>query len=160
MKGNEAEYTIGLKTAFLFPPKKRIRKALNVINRFVKKHSRAEKILVSNEVNEFLHKNSKNIPRRVKTILLKREKTVTVYLQNGKQLKAYKESQEKEKKEKTKKKEAVKGSPVADTRKGEGEKEKAKEAKAAPVEVTEQKEKLEEKKAKEKAAKASEMKRK
>lgn len=147
MKGNEAEYTIGLKTAFLFPPKKRIRKALNVINRFVKKHSRAEKILVSNEVNEFLHKNSKNIPRRVKAILLKREKTVTVYLQNGKQLKAYKESQEKEK---AKKKEAAKGSP-------EGEKDKAK---AATEEVAGQKERLEEKKAKEKAAKAAEMKRK
>lgn len=143
MKGNEAEYTIGLKTAFLFPPKKRIRKALNVINRFVKKHSRAEKILVSNEVNEFLHKNSKNIPRKVKAILLKREKTVTVYLQNGKQLKAYKESQEKENKEKAKKKE---------------EKDKAKAA--ATEEVAGQKEKLEEKKAKEKAAKAAEMKRK
>lgn len=145
MKGNEAEYTIGLRTAFLFPPKKRIRKALNVIKRFVKKHTRAEEILVSNEVNEFLHKNSKNIPRKVKTILLKHEKTINVYLQDGTQLKAYREAQEKEKKEKTKKKE---------------EKEKAKEAKAAPAETEENKEKLEEKKAKEKAAKASEMKRK
>jgi len=45
MKGDKAEYTIGLQRAFLFPPKKRVRKALNEIKRFVKKHARAAGIM-------------------------------------------------------------------------------------------------------------------
>ena len=106
MKGEQAEYVIGLRNAFMFPPKKRIRKALNVINRFVKKHTRAKEISISNKVNEYLHENSKNIPRRVNATLLKDGDKVTVFLQNGKALKIYTAAIEKAKKEKeTKKKE-------------------------------------------------------
>ncbi|MAG18319.1 MAG: hypothetical protein CL944_02495 [Candidatus Diapherotrites archaeon] len=145
MKGEQAEYTIGLRNAFMFPPKKRIRKALNVINRFVKKHTRAKQTNISNEVNEELHKNSKNIPRRVKTILLKENDKVTVFLQEGKQLKVYLEQKEKAKKKKDAEKKA---------------KDSKKETKKEVEADQEKKEKLEEKKAKETAAKAVEMKRK
>ena len=145
MKGEQAEYTIGLRNAFMFPPKKRIRKALNVINRFVKKHTRAEQTNISNEVNEELHKNSKNIPRRVNVVLLKENDKVTVFLQEGKQLKIYLEQKSKDKKKKD------------EDKKSKDKKESKKETKEADQE---KKEKLEEKKAKETAAKAVEMKRK
>ncbi|MCR4335913.1 MAG: 60S ribosomal protein L31 [archaeon] len=145
MKGEQAEYTIGLRNAFMFPPKKRIRKALNVINRFVKKHTRAKETNISNEVNEELHKNSKNIPRRVNVVLLKENDKVTVFLQNGKQLKAYLEQKAKDKKKKETEKKP---------------KEDKKETKKEAEEDQEKKEKLEEKKAKETVAKAIEMKRK
>ncbi|MFH1391290.1 MAG: hypothetical protein ABIH20_03190 [Candidatus Diapherotrites archaeon] len=146
MKGEQAEYTIGLRNAFMFPPKKRIRKALNVITRFVKKHTRAKETNISNEINEELHKNSKNIPRRVNVVLLKENDKVTVFLQEGKQLKVYLEEKAKNKKKKDE-----------DKKKKESKKEEKKETKE---EDQGKKEKLEEKKAKETAAKAVEMKRK
>ncbi|HZX19739.1 MAG TPA: hypothetical protein VFF13_01865 [archaeon] len=144
MKGEQAEYTIALRNAFMFPPKKRIRKALNVIIRFAEKHARAKEIKISTEVNEYLHENSKNLPRKVNAILLKEENKITVFLQEGTQLKTYKENKEKTKKETEKKKKEEKG----------------KEKKEDTGEDKEQKEKLEDKKEKEKAGHASSIKRK
>src|SRR3989338_3926583 len=144
MKGEQAEYTIALRNAFMFTPKKRIRKALNVIIRFAEKHARAKEIKISTEVNEYLHENSKNLPRKVNAILLKEENKITVFLQEGTQLKTYKENKEKTKKETEKKKKEEKG----------------KEKKEDTGEDKEQKEKLEDKKEKEKAGHASSIKRK
>jgi len=141
MKGTQAEYVINLGNAFMFPPKKRIRKALNVIHRFVKKHTRSKETLISNEVNNYLHANSKNIPRKVEAILLKEDEKVIVFIQNGKELKTYLKKREQEKKKKE-------------------EKKKTKEAKKEDPKDKENKEKLEEKKEREKSAKASEIKRK
>ncbi len=150
MKGEQANYIIPLDRAFLFPPKKRIRKALNEIKRFVKKHTRAKEILVSTEINEFIHKNSKNIPRKISATLLKENEKVSVYLETGKQLKEYlskkdalkkqKEKKSKEKSDKKKEDQPTKGAP-------EGKAE-------------EDEKKLEEKKAKEAAIKSADMKRK
>jgi len=144
MKGEQAEYRINLTNAFMFPPKKRIRKALNEILKFSKKHTRAKETLVSNEVNNYLHKNSKNIPRKVDAILLKEGDKTRVFLKDGKELKVFLDHMAKAKKQKEEKKKA---------------KESKKEGKGAEEEK-EKKEKLEEKKAKEEAQKASDIKRK
>lgn len=151
MKGEKAEYKINLGKAFLFPPRIRVRKALGVIKKFVKKHTRAkeENILISPEVNEVIHFNSKNIPKKIDVTLLKHGEKVTVFSQKGKGL------EEQIKKEKEKKEEKAK--------KEDKTKKESKE-KAATKEKEEQKEdnkhKLEEKKEKEKSAQAAEMKRK
>ena len=55
MKGEQANYTINLSTAFQFAPKDRTRKALRQIKKFCWKHVRTKKVFVSNEVNEFFH---------------------------------------------------------------------------------------------------------
>ena len=148
VKGDKAEYVIPLNRAFMFPQKKRIRKALNEIKRFVKKHTHSSIISVSNEVNEFLHKNSKNIPRRVRATLYREGGKVGVFLEKGKALEAYIKKKGDEQK---KKRRAEKEKPA----------EKGAEEKAAEKEKTgEEKEKLEQKKEKEKAARAAEIKRK
>ncbi|PIN85389.1 MAG: hypothetical protein COV47_02525 [Candidatus Diapherotrites archaeon CG11_big_fil_rev_8_21_14_0_20_37_9] len=146
MKGDKFNYVIPLERAFMFPPKKRIRKALNEILRFVKKHARPKTTLVATEVNEYLHKNSKNIPRRVNATLYREDDKVTVYLETGKQLEAYLKKKEAEKKHKDKEKKEKTKEAAEKTEIKEEDKEKAK--------------KLEEKKEKEKAARASEIKRK
>ncbi|MBI2597696.1 MAG: hypothetical protein HYW50_00700 [Candidatus Diapherotrites archaeon] len=97
---------ISFRKVFLQPKNKRIRKALNEINSFVRKHEKGTGVWVSEEVNEFLHKNSKNIPRKISAVLLKTEKNVAVYLAGGKQLEEdikRKKAEEKKKKEEPKK---------------------------------------------------------
>src|SRR3989338_7499293 len=104
MKGEKAEYTINLTKAFMFPVTKRVRKALNEIKAFVRKHTRSKEISISNEVNEYIHKNSKNIPRYLKAVLLKDGPRIAVFLQGGKQLEAYQKKKIEEKKKKEEKK--------------------------------------------------------
>jgi ribosomal protein L31E len=140
MKGEQANYNISLAKAFLYPPKKRIIKAIGVIKKFAKKHTRAKTINISNEVNEYLHKNSKNLPRKVNAILLKENDKITIFMQNGKELKTYLKKREEEKKKKEEKKE-------------EQKKEKSEKEETDKI-------KLEEKKKKEEAAEAAQMKRK
>lgn len=142
MKGEQASYNIPLAKAFLYQPRKRIIKALNVIKRFAAKHTRAKTILIANEVNEYLHANSKNIPRKVNAVFLKEAEKVTVFLQKGKGIEAYLKKREAEKKKKEEKKKEEK--------KEEPKEEKTESDKA----------KLEEKKKKEEAAEAAQMKRK
>lgn len=148
MKGEKAEYKINLGKAFLFTPRIRVRKALGVIKKFVKKHTRAkeENIFVSPEVNEVLHLNSKNIPKKIDVTLLKEGDKVTVFSQKGKGL------EEHVKKEKAKKEEKAKKDDKA-------KKEKA-ESKEKEAQKEEEKHKLEEKKEMEKSAQAAEIKRK
>ena len=144
MKGEQAEYTVVLKKAKMFPKRKRIRKALSEIKDFVFKHTRSKSTSIATEVNEFLHKNSKNIPQKVQLVLQKKEDKTLVFLKGGKQLEeARKKEQEKKKKEKEKK----------------GKEEEEKTEKELEKKEEEQK-KLAEKKEKEKAGQAVEMKRK
>ncbi|MBI4210451.1 MAG: hypothetical protein HY544_03015 [Candidatus Diapherotrites archaeon] len=151
MKGEQANYTIPLKKAFLFPPRVRIRKAIAEIRDFVKKHTRFKKYALSNEVNAFLHKNSKNIPHRIPAVLLKEQDRIAVFLQGGKEMETYIKQREEAKKRKEQKKTSAK--------KGAKE-EKSAEAIAESKEAEDEKrKKLEDKKAKEEAAKAAEMKR-
>ena len=146
MKGEKAEYKINLPKAFMFPVTKRVRKALSEIKAFVKKHARVKDTAISNEVNEFIHKNSKNIPRGINAVLLKEDKRVIVFLQGGKQLDAYTAKKAQEKKKKEEKKAAK-------------ESQNAKESKDSAEADDEKKRRLEEKKTKEDASKALEHKR-
>ncbi len=137
MKGESAEYLIRLAKAFKYQQKKRQTKANKIIKDFVKKHTRAKKIKIANEVNQEINKNSLNIPRKLKVRLLKDGDEIRVFLAKGKEMENYiKTKQKKEEKKKEEKKE---------------EKEKKEE---------EEKEKLDEKKEMEKAAEAIEKKRK
>lgn len=145
MKGEQADYIIPLKKAFLFPKLKRIRKALTQIKKFVWKHARSKKVLVSNEINELLHANSKNIPHRIPATLFRDGDKVIVFKQKGRGIGEY-----------LKKKEAVKKKDKKDK---EAKKEAKEEKKEEAEKGEEHKRKLEEKKAKEESAKASEIKR-
>ncbi len=151
MKGDKADYVFNLKKAKMFTKDKRTRKALVALKGEVYKHTRNKNILISNEVNEFIHKNSKNIPERIPVTLKKIDEEMFVYLQGGTQLdidekkfaQQKKEKQEQEKKEKK-----------------EEKKEEQKEPSKEETKKEEDKEKLEDKRVKEKASKAIEMKRK
>ncbi len=108
MKGKEAEYIISLTKAFEKPKLKRPKAVLNIINEFVKKHTRIEKTWISKEVNEFIFKNSKNIPRKIEVVFLKQKTKIKVYLKGSKQLEedkkqALKKAKAKKKKTETKK---------------------------------------------------------
>lgn len=145
MKGEEAAYTLSLKKAKLFPKRERMIKAIGLLKKFVYKHARNKNILLANEVNEYLHKNSKNVPEKISVTLRKDEENIRVYLEGGKQLDLDKKaSQERKEKEKKEEKEGKKEEKTGE------EKEKE----------IENKKKLEEKKEKEKASTALEIKRK
>jgi len=149
MKGEEAEYVVPFRKLFNQPVTKRARRAIRELKRFAVKHTRVDEngVLIAEEVNREVWKNSYNIPRRVNVILRKKGGKIIVYLQGGKQLAEDKKREEKEKK------------AAADKKKEKEAKDKGKsEAKAAAEE--EGKEKLAEKKIKEKAAEKADFKRK
>jgi ribosomal protein L31E len=146
MKGNEAEYIISLRKAFDKPPIKRPKAALNEIKKFIKKHTRIENVLISNEVNEFIFKNSKNIPRKLNIVLLKQKNKIKVYLKGSKKLEEDKKAAEKAKETKKLKKTETKKETKENTKEKETKEKHEKE--------------LKEKKQKEKAAEAVSIKRK
>ena len=86
MKGEQAEYIIPLRDAFKFPKPKRIIKTLGVIKRFAFKHTRKRDVLIAKEVNEFIHLHSKNIPRRIDSIILIDGENARIFLREGKEL--------------------------------------------------------------------------
>src|SRR3989344_5348559 len=146
MKGEQADYVIPLDKAFSFPPKKRVTKALAVVRAFVKKHTRYTNLGVTNEVNHFLHKHSKNIPKRIPATLLKDGSRIVVFLQGGKELAEFKKKKDEQRKKETKK----------DGKKGKEEvKKETVESKEEKAAAEEKKQKLEDKKEKESAAKAA-----
>ena len=147
MKGVQAEYIIPLRDAFKFPKPKRIIKTLGVIRRFAFKHTRKKDVLIAREVNEFLHLHSKNIPRRVDSVILIEGEKARIFLREGKELAEFKKSQDEKKKAKEKK--------------AEKKEEKGKEDKKAESEEEKEAErKKEEKKVKEEAALKTDIKRK
>lgn len=157
MKGDKAEYYISFERAFMFPRPKRARKALTEIKRFAAKHTRVKEILVSNEVNEFIHKNSKNIARGVSAVLYKDGGKIVVFLQKGLGLDAYIRKRAEQKKKDAKNKDEKAGKPAKE---GKAEAKEAPKAEGATGADEEQKRLLEEKRLKEEAGKAIEMKRK
>lgn len=166
MKGDKAEYYISFEKAFMFPRPKRVRKALCAIRDFVAKHTRAKDIYVSNEVNELVHKNSKNIPRGISAVLYREEGKISVFVQNGSGLDAYVKKRAEEKKKKDSRK-AEKAGKKEEKKAGKTDVVGAVAAKGAKAEGAqakgegeEQKRLLEEKRQKEEAGKAIEMKRK
>ncbi len=147
MKGEEAAYTINLKIAKKFQKRLRIHKCLGAIKKFVAKHARSKNVTIAPEVNEFLHLHSKNVPQKIKVVLLKKDEKVHVFLQGGKQLEEMKKKAASEKKKKSDEKAAEK-------------KEKEPETKEEKEKQEEDKKKLEDKKQKEKAGAALGIKRK
>src|SRR3989344_3376513 len=104
MKGERADYVINLNKAFLFGPKERVVKVLGVIRDFVYKHTRSKSYALSNEVNGYIHKHSKNIPHKIAVTLLKEEKRIVVFLQKGKEMDVYLKQKDAAKKKKEEKK--------------------------------------------------------
>ena len=150
MKGEKAEYTISLQKAFLYPVTKRVRKALSETRDFVSKHARTNETRISNEVNEYIHKNSKNIPRKLNAVLFKDGPVVSVFLQGGKELDIYMKKMAEEKKKKESKKKGAEKKEGEKEEKAEGAKAEAKEkqegAKAAKEKKAEEDEIAAEKK--------------
>ena len=147
MKGEQAEYIIPLRDAFKFPKPKRIIKTLGVIKRFVFKHTRKREVFIAKEVNEFLHKHSKNIPRRIDSVIVIDGENARVFLREGKELEEFKKKLAEKKKAKEKKSEKKEGKDKEE-KKAESEEEKELERKK------------EEKKIKEEAAMKTDIKRK
>lgn len=154
MKGNEAEYVISLVPVFSQPRPKRARKAVIAVKRFVKKHVRSDNAVITEELNREIWKNSKNIPRRLEVMLVKKDDRVYVYLSKGKQLAEDKkrEAEDKKKKEAEKKEKENKAAGK------KGEEGKAAESAGAQA-AEEEKKKREEKREKELAAEKGEIKR-
>jgi len=86
MKGEKAEYMIPLRDLFSMTETRRRVRVIKVIKNFVFKHTKNKNIFVSPEVNEFVTKDSESFPRRVDSVLVKRDDAVWVYLKDGKQL--------------------------------------------------------------------------
>src|SRR3989344_4187316 len=103
MKGEQADYIIPLRDAFKFPKPKRMIKTLGVIRRFAFKHTRKRDVLIAKEVNEFLHLHSKNIPRRVDSVILIEGEKARIFLREGKELAEFKKKLDEKKKAKEKK---------------------------------------------------------
>ncbi|MDO8633897.1 MAG: hypothetical protein Q7K34_01245 [archaeon] len=151
MKGEEAAYIVNLKKAKMFTKDKRTRRALVEIKKFVHKHTRVKNVVIKNEVNEFIHAHSKNIPQKAEVVLRKKDDKILVYMKAGKELEADKKKETEEaKKAKEKKALEEKAKKEKEEKKSAEEKEKEEDGKK----------KLEDKKEKEKAGQALEVKRK
>src|SRR3989344_2533445 len=146
MKGEQAEYIIPLRDAFKFPKPKRIIKTLGVIKRFAFKHTRKRDVLIAREVNEFIHLHSKNIPRRIDSIILLEGEKARIFLREGKELAEFKKKLDEKKKAKEKKTEKKEEKAAKEGREAKEEK------KAESKEEKEAERKKEEKKIKEDAA--------
>jgi len=124
MKGEQADYIIPLRDAFKFPKPKRMIKTLGVIRRFAFKHTRKRDVLIAREVNEFLHLHSKNIPRRVDSVIVLDGEKARIFLREGKELGKFRKMQADKKKAKDKKKEEKAAKEDKEEKKAEKEEEK------------------------------------
>ncbi|MBS3059517.1 MAG: 60S ribosomal protein L31 [Candidatus Diapherotrites archaeon] len=155
MREGEASFVVSLASVFRQPTSKRVRKAVKEIKRFAVKHSKAESVFLGEEVNAFLSKHSKNIPRRIDVTVLLEEKKARVFLKGSKEIEEFKKRKEEQEKDRKKKREEK-----AEAKK-EGKEEKKEGKKEGKTEEEEAKEALrKEKKEKEKAARAVDIKRK
>ncbi len=147
-------YKFSLNPVKRFPPKKRAKRAMTFIRRFVTKHTRipTEEVLIAKDVNEAVWaRGIRNIPNKIEISVLIEGKSARVFLKDSKGIKAYLEEKKAEKKKKEEKEAEKKKEEKAET------KEEKKEA-AEQERIEEQKK--EEKKLKEKYSEALEMKRK
>ena len=81
----ERVYTIPLKHAWIAPTKKRTPRAMKILKEFMTKNMKAESIIISGEVNEYLwSKGIEGAPRRIRVRAVKdKEDVVKVYLAKG-----------------------------------------------------------------------------
>jgi len=105
-RAEEKKYIVGLQPVYLFPRKKRARKAITLIKRFVFKHTRIgeEDVLISNKLNEAIWQYGReHIPRKLAIKVIEAEGKANVFLQSEKVKPPAKEEKkgEKKKEEKT-----------------------------------------------------------
>jgi ribosomal protein L31E len=137
MKGEKADYIIPLGKIFEQPRTKRTRKIITAVKRFVTKHTKAENVLISTEINNYVTAHSSKLPRKLDTTLVKGEDSIKVYLRSGSQFAAdTKAAEEKKKETEAKKKEAEKKAKEAKPAVKEAEPEKKKEAAGEKAEET------------------------
>jgi large subunit ribosomal protein L31e len=81
----ERVYTVPLKHAWVAPVKKRTPRAMSILKGFMKRNMKAETLIISGEVNEYIwSKGIEGAPRRIRVRAVKdKEDVVTVYLAKG-----------------------------------------------------------------------------
>lgn len=143
MKGEKAEYMIPLADLFSMTETRRRVRVIKVIKNFAFKHTKNKNIFISGEVNGFVTKDSESFPRRVDSVLVKRNDAIWVYLKNGKQLSLdeKKEADARKKKEEEKKK-AEKKEEGKKEEKSKEEKEKEEEAQRKLLDEKRQREQI------------------
>jgi len=95
----QKEYTVGLQPVYNFPKPSRTRKALTHLKRFIFKHLRikAENVLISNKVNEYIWQNGReHIPRKIEIKVIVAKGKANIFLK-GEKAKVPKEEKKKEK---------------------------------------------------------------
>jgi len=160
-KGKKAEakeetkdYRMSLNPVKRFPPKKRAKRAMTFIRRFVTKNTRIpnEDVAIAKDVNEAVWtRGIRNIPNKIEISVLIEGKKARVFLKDSKGIKAYIEEKKAEKKKKEEKEAEKKKEEKAETKE---------EKKEANEQEKIEEQKKEEKKLKEKYSEAIEMKRK
>lgn len=81
----ERIYTIPLRHAWIAPIKKRTPRAMGILKSFMKKHMKAESLIISEEVNEHLWaRGIEGAPNKIKVRAVRsKDDVVTVYLAKG-----------------------------------------------------------------------------
>ena len=81
----ERVYTIPLKHAWIAPVKKRVPRAVNMLEEYLKKHMKSDKIVIGTDVNEDLwSRGIEGLPRKIRVRAVKdKENVVKVYLVRG-----------------------------------------------------------------------------
>ncbi len=104
LKTLERIYVIPLRKEFLKTPKwKRSKKSVNIIQKFVMRHMKVEKVLIGKELNEKIwERGSENPPSKIKVRCIKTENKCTVNLFDL-PIKKNENKKEKQKKEETSK---------------------------------------------------------
>ena len=73
----EREYVIPLRKVYFLQRTKRAPRAIRLIKNFVKRHVKAEKVVISNKLNEYIwSRGIEKPPRRVKVKVIKTEDNV------------------------------------------------------------------------------------
>jgi len=100
----ERHFIVGLQDLLKCPRPKRANKAVYLLKRFAYKHFRikAEDVLISNKVNEFLWKNGREkVPRKVSIKVVVVDNKANIFLR-GEKVKAKKEEKKREEKKEEK----------------------------------------------------------
>ncbi len=103
----EREFTVGLQALLGCPRPKRANKAIYLLKRFAYKHFRAkaEDVLISNKVNEFLwQRGREKVPKKISIRAVVVDNKVNIFLKGEKVKAKKKEKTEKKKDEKKEKK--------------------------------------------------------
>ncbi len=74
-------YTIPLRDTFGSPRTKRTKKAVNVVKKYLKKHTKVDDVKIDSSLNEFLwERGIRKPPRRVKVKVVEEDAGVVAYL--------------------------------------------------------------------------------